>query len=203
MDFLLGIQAFSLDKILQQVNSGFLEEEEAHGHGHGGHEEDHGHAHGGHGDDCSGCDDPAHGGHGSHEGHGGHEAHGHAEACDKAACDHPAHSEPNKGRRKHVHDYRVTSVGIIRDQEVQQDKLDSFISWLIQKKGPDLYRSKGVLAVKGVKEKFIFHAVHMQFSGKPQDLWNEGEKRCCKMVFIGKNLDRAELNEKFDECLVK
>ena len=27
--------------------------------------------------------------------------------------------------------------------------------------------------------------------------------RQCKMVFIGKNLDRAELNKRFDDCLVK
>eukprot|EP00438_Fugacium_kawagutii_P028955 Skav210516 [mRNA] locus=scaffold3045:66197:68510:+ [translate_table: standard] len=97
----------------------------------------------------------------------------------------------------------VSSVGIERDQEVQKDKLDSFISWLVQTKGPDLYRSKGVLAVHGMPQKFVFHAVHMQFSGKPQDIWKESEKRQCKMVFIGKNLDRAELNKKFDECLVR
>merc|ERR1719323_1568378 len=51
MDFIIGIQAFSLDKILMQVNEGFLDEEEAHGHGH-----DHGGGHGhneGHGHSCS------------------------------------------------------------------------------------------------------------------------------------------------------
>merc|ERR1712107_970263 len=87
--------------------------------------------------------------------------------------------------------------------EGAKDKLDSFIGWLVQQKGPDLYRSKGVLAVSGMSQKFVFHAVHMQFSGKPTDSWKDGEKRCCKMVFIGKNLDREELNKKFDDCLVK
>jgi len=92
---------------------------------------------------------------------------------------------------------------LVRDAEMQKDKLDSFISWLMQEKGPDLYRSKGVLAVKGSPNKYVFHAVHMQLGGRPTDPWKEGEKKCCKMVFIGKNLNREELTRKFEECLVK
>jgi len=205
MDFILGIRAFSLDKVLMQVNEGFLdEEEEGHGHGHGaghGHGGEHG---GGHGHECDSpdCADPAHG-HGGEHG-GGHEhglAHGHSEACDDEACDNASHKKA--GKAKHQHDYRVTSVGITADGDVRKEALDNFISWLMQEKGPDLFRSKGVLSVQGSKTKFVFQAVHMQFSGKPQDDWGEGEKRCCKMVFIGKNLNRAELNKKFEECLVK
>ena len=94
-------------------------------------------------------------------------------------------------------------VGIERDAEVAKDKLDTFIQWLMREKGPDLYRSKGALAVKGMSSKFVLQAVHMQFGGKPQEPWKEGEKRCCKMVFIGKNLKREELNKKFEECLAK
>lgn len=169
MEFILGIQAFSLEKVLMQISQS-VEEEAAHGHGHHGH---HGHE-----------------GHESHEGHS--HSHGHGEDCKE--CDHSSHKR---------HDYRVSSVGIQRDKEVQKDKLDSFISWLVQTKGPDLYRSKGVLAVHGMPQKFVFHAVHMQFSGRQHEAWGPDEKRQCKMVFIGKNLDREDLNKKFDECLVK
>lgn len=202
MDFIIGIQAFSLDKILMQVNEGFLDEEEAHEHGHehgGGHDHNEGHGH-----NCSeeGCDDSSHG-HGTEHGAGhGHENSGHGhEDCHDDGCDHPSHKTSKK--KKHVHDYRVSSVGITTDHELHKDKLDRFIGWLMQEKGPDLYRSKGVLAVKGMPNKFVFHAVHMQFSGLPQDPWKEGEKRCCKMVFIGKNLNRQELNQKFEECFVR
>jgi len=200
MDFILGIRAFSLDKVLTQVNDGFLDEEE-HGHEHGG-GHGHGHSSQGHGHDCGdeSCIDPAHGNgesHGKAHGHG----HGHDEACNAEGCDDPSHKTGRK--KQHVHDYRVTSVGFESDCEMHKDKLDSFISWLMQAKGPDLYRSKGVLAVKGMNHKYVFQAVHMQFGGKPQDPWKDGEKRCCKMVFIGKNLDRKELNQKFEECLVK
>jgi len=208
MDFIMGIQAFSLDKILDEVDRGFLEGEDGHTHGDGGD----GHGHGGHnaadaahgaGHECS--DDCDHhggggGGHGDHgDGHGaGHGSGGHDEGCTDADCNHASHKT-----KKHQHDYRVSSVGFNVDGEMQKDKLDSFISWLMQEKGPDLYRSKGVLAVKGTSEKFVFQAVHMQFGGRNQGSWAQEEKRCCKMVFIGKNLNREELRTKFDECMVK
>lgn len=200
MDFILGIKAFSLDKVLDQVNDGFLDANEEHGHSHGGHVGGHD---GGHGHDCgdADCTHDSHGagGHGSGHGHGG--GHGHEEACGEEGCDHPSHSQGKKP--KHQHDYRVSSVGLVRDAEMRKDKLDSFISWLMQEKGPDLYRSKGVLAVKGSPNKYVFHAVHMQLGGRPTLPWKEGEKRCCKMVFIGKNLNREELTRKFEECMVK
>ena len=36
--------------------------------------------------------------------------------------------------------------------------------------------------------------------GKP---WGKEEKRMSRLVFIGRNLDRAELMSKFKTCLVK
>eukprot|EP00434_Breviolum_minutum_P039115 symbB.v1.2.034722.t1/scaffold4535.1/size38356/4 len=65
MDFILGIQAFSLEKILMQISQSMEEEvHDAHashqGHDHGAHEgHSHGHSHG-HGDDCEECDHPPH-----------------------------------------------------------------------------------------------------------------------------------------------
>merc|ERR1719364_677293 len=53
----------------------------------------------------------------------------------------------------HQHDNRVTSVGIHVKGEVVQQKLNEWISWLLREKGVDLFRSKGVLAVKGMKQK--------------------------------------------------
>merc|ERR1712083_1119553 len=153
------------DKVLAQVNEAFLDEEE-HGHSHGGHGHgDHGGS--GHGHDCDdSCDHESHG-HGGHGDHGGH--HGHDESCTKDDCDHHSHKASKKAR--HVHDYRVSYVGFTKDAEMVPGKHDRFIQWLMQEKGPDLYKSKGVLAIKGVKEKFVFQAVHMQFKAIPQGEW--------------------------------
>jgi len=103
---------------------------------------------------------------------------------------------------EHTHDPRVSSVGIDVKGEVDQQKLHEWIGWLMQEKGTDLYRSKGVLAVKGMKEKFVFHAIHMQLSNEQRAAWAEGEERNCKMIFIGKNLDRELLKSGFMACMV-
>lgn len=105
-------------------------------------------------------------------------------------------------KQEHQHDDRVSSVGINIKGEVEQNKLNEWIGWLLKEKGIDIFRTKGVLAVKGMNEKFVFQAVHMAFSGAPQKAWAEDEERTCKMTFIGKNLNREELEGGFKKCLV-
>jgi len=104
--------------------------------------------------------------------------------------------------KDHQHDDRVSSVGINVKGEVDQNKLNDWIGWLLREKGVDIFRTKGVLAVQGMNEKFVFQAVHMAFSGSPQKAWEEGEERICKMTFIGKKLNREELESGFKACLV-
>jgi len=103
----------------------------------------------------------------------------------------------------HQHDNRVSSVGIDVPGEVSQQKLNQWISWLLKEKGVDLFRSKGVLAVKGMKEKFVFQAIHMLFANSQEGSWGPDEERRCKMIFIGKNLDREELTSGFMACMAK
>ena len=50
----------------------------------------------------------------------------------------------------------------------------------------DLFRTKGVLAVQGMKEKFVFQAVHMAFSGAPQRPWGPEEESGCPKVELFK-----------------
>ncbi len=42
----------------------------------------------------------------------------------------------------------------------------------------------------------------MIFDGEFQGEWESGEKRCSKLVFIGKNLDKQALEESFRQCLL-
>jgi len=107
-----------------------------------------------------------------------------------------------KNEHDHQHDNRVTSVGLNIVGEVDQTKLNEWLGWFLKERGTDTFRTKGVLAVQGMKEKFVFQAVHMAFSGSPQRSWAEGEERICKLTFIGKNLNRAELEEGFRKCMV-
>jgi G3E family GTPase len=103
----------------------------------------------------------------------------------------------------HQHDERVSSVGIDVPGEVVQQKLNAWISTYLNENGVDLFRSKGVLAVKGMKQKFVFQAIHMLFASSMEGSWEPNEEKRCKMVFIGKNLDREELTSGFMKCMAK
>merc|ERR1712203_1111403 len=103
----------------------------------------------------------------------------------------------------HQHDNRVSSVGVDVAGEVDQGKLNQWIGWLLKEKGVDLFRSKGILAVRGMSERFVFQAIHMLFANSKGKPWTKDEERRCKMIFIGKNLDREELTSGFKACLAK
>lgn len=101
----------------------------------------------------------------------------------------------------HEHDEEVSSVGITIDGDMNEKKLNAWLSHLLQTKGVDIFRMKGVLSVKGDRNRFVFQGVHMIFDGKPDRPWKDGEKRYNKIIFIGRNLDRQELTEGFRSCL--
>ena len=104
---------------------------------------------------------------------------------------------------EHEHDSRVTSVSSRFEGELNVNKLNVWIGKLMRDKGEDIFRYKGVLAVKGMNEKFVFQGVHMLFSGDFSNeigLWKDGETRECRFVFIGKNLDHQALLDGLMEC---
>jgi G3E family GTPase len=101
----------------------------------------------------------------------------------------------------HVHDTSVTSVGITTDADLDQKKVQAWLSKLLREKGADIFRSKGVLAVKDSAEKIVFQGVHMLLTAEPLEAWAEGEKRQSKLVFIGRNLDREALTKGFLACV--
>ena len=82
------------------------------------------------------------------------------------------------------------------------DRTNQWISELLQEKGQDIYRMKGVLAMGGAPAKFIYQGVHMMFKGEFTDAWADGEERINRLIFIGKNLNRDELTRAFEACLV-
>ena len=71
--------------------------------------------------------------------------------------------------QEHQHDDRVSSVSCRIKGNVNQMMLSRWIDRLIQEDGANLYRYKGILAIKGVDEKFIFQGVGMLFNGNISD----------------------------------
>jgi G3E family GTPase len=102
----------------------------------------------------------------------------------------------------HEHDETVGSVAIVESGELDGDKLNEWISNLLQTQGADIFRMKGILTIAGEDQRFVFQGVHMLFDGRVDRLWKSNEERKNELVFIGRNLDAAQLREDFRACLI-
>ncbi|MDE2950704.1 MAG: GTP-binding protein [Chloroflexota bacterium] len=100
----------------------------------------------------------------------------------------------------HEHDEEVTSVGITLHGDLHLEKLNGWFSHLLREQGQDIFRMKGVLSVSGWDQRYVFQGVHMLFDGRPDRPWSN-EPRHNKLIFIGRNLDRAALENGFRACL--
>jgi len=100
----------------------------------------------------------------------------------------------------HEHDDEVTSVGITTPGEVDVKKFNAWMSELLQTKGQDMFRMKGILSLKGRDQRYVFQAVHMLFDGRSDRDWG-AEPRHNSLIFIGRHLDREALNDGFRACL--
>ena len=170
LDAVLGKNAFDLDRILE-IEPAFLDADD-HDHAHD-HDHDHDHAHDHDcGPDC---------GHDHHHGHHHHDHdHGHG--------------------LKAVHDEEMQSVSFTIDGYVDPNKFMPWVNELVQREGPNILRSKGILAFKDEPKRFVFQGVHMILDGDLQREWKPEEKKISKIVFIGRNLKTDELRDGFMKC---
>eukprot|EP00756_Hemistasia_phaeocysticola_P031744 Hpha_TRINITY_DN16373_c2_g1::TRINITY_DN16373_c2_g1_i2::g.62408::m.62408 len=104
---------------------------------------------------------------------------------------------------EHQHDQSVTSCSVKFEGDLLSMLMENWIRELLISKGADLFRYKGVMACKGMKQKFIFQGVGMLFNGYFSEFeWEEGEKRESRFVFIGRNLDKEALTKGILDCRV-
>ncbi|MBB3809317.1 CobW family GTP-binding protein [Pseudochelatococcus contaminans] len=179
--------AFDLDRILT-LEPALLEEDDAHDHDHH-HGHDHHHEHG---PDC-GCGhhhgDDHHHEHANHD-HGPGHSHAHSHA----------HTHAHGGGLKHYHDEHMQSVSIAIPGDVIPEKFLPWINDLVQREGPSILRSKGILSFPAEPRRFVFQGVHMIMEGDLQRDWKPDEKRESRIVFIGRDLDEAAIREGFLAC---
>ncbi len=126
-------------------------------------------------------------------------------------CDHPSHKHDHDhahghahghshGGLKHYHDEDMQSVALEIPGDVDPEKFMPWINDYVQTEGPHILRSKGILAFKGEPKRFVFQGVHMVLDGDLQRDWRPDEKRTSKIVFIGRELKRDEIEKGFRAC---
>ena len=94
----------------------------------------------------------------------------------------------------------MQSVSISLDGDVDPEKFLPWVNELVQREGPSILRSKGILAFKNEPKRFVFQGVHMILDGDVQREWKPDEKRVSRIVFIGRNLKQDEIRAGFLAC---
>ena len=124
----------------------------------------------------------------------GEEGHVHDEHC---GHDH-GHDSHHGG---HAHeDQDIAGVSLTTERPLDGERVTQWLNTLLQLQGPDILRAKGILDVKGEDRRLVFQAVHMILEGDLQRPWKSGERRYSRMVFIGRNLDKATLEAGLRAC---
>ncbi|WP_322087326.1 GTP-binding protein [Burkholderia sp. BCC1999] len=127
-------------------------------------------------------------GHDEHEDHDDHAHDGHAAHAHDEDHDH------------HEHDESVSSVGIEVDSDVDLDALEAWLGELRRADTAKLFRMKGILAVQGRAQRYVLQGVHGVIELRAAQAWG-CEPRSSRIVFIGRDLDRAALTDRFHACL--
>lgn len=100
----------------------------------------------------------------------------------------------------HEHDEDVTSLSLASDAPLDLAAFQTWFGRLLQTRGQDILRSKGILNFAGEADRYVFQGVHMLMDGAPMGSWPEGAPRVSRLVFIGRNLDGMGLREGFEAC---
>jgi len=101
----------------------------------------------------------------------------------------------------HEHDDEVTSFVWKDARPMHMEKIETFLSLMVQNYGEDLLRYKGVLNIQGEPRRMIFQGVHMLMGGSPGAPWAPGEARESVMVFIGRKIPRRLFEEGLAYCV--
>jgi G3E family GTPase len=137
---------------------------------------------------------PPHGADGHvHDEHCGHDHNDHGH-------DHDHHHGHDHGPRGHAHEDDIKGIALSLDRPVDGQRFTQWLDRLLGEQGQNILRAKGIIDVKGEDRRLVFQAVHMILEGDLQKPWGEAERRWSRAVFIGRDLNEAELRAGFEAC---
>jgi G3E family GTPase len=103
---------------------------------------------------------------------------------------------------EHGHTEGLNSMSFEVKRPIDMQKFQQWMGTLLQEQGPNLLRTKGILAVANDERRFAFQAVHMMADGDFIGPWRAGTPRHSRLVFIGRDLNRPQLRRGFEACQV-
>jgi G3E family GTPase len=120
-----------------------------------------------------------------------HEHHGHAHA----------HHDASFVNDVNRHDDHIRAVCMVVDDPVPGEALDRWLNSLLQFRGPDLLRFKGIINVAGMQGPIVVHGVqHVIYPPIALKTWPSSDRR-TRMVFITYDIDERTLRESLDKLI--
>jgi len=102
----------------------------------------------------------------------------------------------------HEHDDDITSVSFVSETPLDFEKFQAWFGKVLQTRGQDILRSKGILDFDGLDERYVFQGVHMLMDGSPMGDWPKDKPKSSRVVFIGRDIENMGLKEGFEACKI-
>ncbi len=99
------------------------------------------------------------------------------------------------------HRHEIETISFEIPGELDANRFSRWLETFMTEHREDLFRAKGILAIRAVPERMVFQCVHGIFRlslGQPWVMVN----RLSQVVFIGRNLRRDELLSGLEECKI-
>jgi G3E family GTPase len=101
---------------------------------------------------------------------------------------------------EHSHDPSLESAAFTFERPFERAKLEHWVKALLAERGDDIFRMKGIVALAHEANRYVLQGVHRITDLKPADAWGD-EKPVSKLVFIGRDLERAAIKAGLSDCL--
>ena len=92
----------------------------------------------------------------------------------------------------------VEATSVVFPGDLDESKLQTWLSDLTGTRAPDIYRLKGILSVDGCSQQIVLQGMHGLFDLYPGGPWSG--LRINRMVLIGRGFDAAELRSGLGAC---
>ena len=102
---------------------------------------------------------------------------------------------------EHEHDAAVGSFVLREERPIDINRFMLWLTPLLQERGADIYRTKGIFYAQGFRERLVFQSVRMLTTMQLERPWKPDEKKQTEYVVIGRDLDRDEFAEGFAGCV--
>jgi G3E family GTPase len=112
-----------------------------------------------------------------------------------------AHDHDLDVHHGHRHLTHIETIAIVMPGALDGLRLGGWFRWLATEFGARIFRMKGILAVWGDPDRFIFQGVQTELECRPGSAWADGEERSNRLVLIGRKLDQERIRQAFAACI--